>query len=119
MSLIARSQAQAANPPDYIKVANTQQGQGRVSGVYLGTIPDYAAEGVKGVKLSGVSPGGPAAKAGVQGGDIIVGLGGAELANIYDYMQAMNGLKIGKTTDIVVERAGKRLNLKMTPSTRE
>ena len=118
MALIARSQAQAATPPDYIKVANTQ-GQGRVSGVYLGTIPDYAAEGVKGVKLSGVSPGGPAAKAGVQGGDVIVGMGGADLANIYDYMQAMNGLKIGQTVDIVVDRGGKRLTLKMTPSVRE
>jgi hypothetical protein len=118
MSLIARSQAQAATPPDYIKVENTQS-QGRVGNVFLGTIPDYATEGVKGVKLSGVVQGGPAAKAGVQGGDVIVGLGGATLENIYDYMQAMNGLKVGQQTDIVVERGGKRLNLKMTPTVRE
>jgi Tol biopolymer transport system component len=119
MSLIARSQVMSATAPDYIKVANTQSSQGRVAGVYLGTIPDYAAEGIKGVKISGVSLNGPAAKAGLQGGDVIVGLGGAELANIYDYMQAMNGLKVGKETDIVVERNGKRLNLKMTPTVRE
>ncbi len=118
MSLIARSQAQAATPPDYIKVENTQS-QGRVGNVFLGTIPDYATEGVKGVKLSGVVQGGPAAKAGVQGGDVIVGLGGAKLENIYDYMQAMNGLKVGQEAEIVVERGGKRLNLKMTPTVRE
>lgn len=118
MSLIARSQAQAATPPDYIKVENTQP-QGRVGNVFLGTIPDYATEGVKGVKLSGVVQGGPAAKAGVQGGDVIVGIGGAALENIYDYMQAMNGLKVGQETEIVVERGGKRLNLKMTPTVRE
>jgi Zn-dependent M28 family amino/carboxypeptidase len=118
MSLIARSQAQAASPPDYIKVENTQS-QGRVGNVFLGTIPDYATEGVKGVKLSGVVQGGPAAKAGVQGGDVIVGLGGAALENIYDYMQAMNGLKVGQETGIVVERDGKRLSLKMTPTVRE
>ncbi len=71
------------------------------------------------MKLSGVVQGGPAAKAGVEAGDIIVGLGGAKLENIYDYMQAMNGLRIGEQTDHVVERDGKRLNLKLTPAVRE
>ena len=71
------------------------------------------------MKISGVGQGGPAGKAGLQGGDVIVALGGAELTNIYDYMQAMNGLKIGQETDISVERGGKRLDLKMTPTVRE
>jgi Tol biopolymer transport system component/Zn-dependent M28 family amino/carboxypeptidase len=118
MSLITRSQAQAEAPPDYIKVEKPQS-QGRVGNVYIGTIPDYVTEGVRGVKLSGVVQGGPAAKAGVQGGDVIVGLGGTDLANIYDYMQAMNGLKVGRETDIVVERNGKRVNLKIVPGMRE
>jgi Tol biopolymer transport system component/Zn-dependent M28 family amino/carboxypeptidase len=118
MSLIARSQAQAATPPDYIKVENTQS-QGRVGNVFLGTIPDYASEDVKGVKISGVIQGGPAAKAGLQGGDVIVGLGGARLENIYDYMQAMNGLKLGQETSIVVQRNGKELSLRLTPTVRE
>lgn len=118
MSLIARSQAQALTPPDYIKVEKPQS-QGRVGNVFVGTIPDYVVEGVKGVKLSGVVQGGPAAKAGVQGGDVIVGLGGASLTNIYDYMQAMNGLKVGQATEIIVERDGRRLSLQLTPGLRE
>jgi Tol biopolymer transport system component len=118
MSLIARSQAQAPAAPDYIKVEATQS-QGRVGNVFLGTIPDYASEDVKGVKISGVVQGGPAAKAGLQGGDTIVGLGGATLENIYDYMQAMNGLKVGQEIGVVVERGGKKLNLKLTPTVRE
>jgi hypothetical protein len=118
MSLIASSQARAASAPDYIKVENTQS-QGRVGNVFIGTIPDYASEGVKGVKISGVVQGGPAAKAGLQGGDVIIGLGGAQLENIYDYMNAMNGLKVGQETEIVVERGGRKLNLKLTPSVRE
>jgi S1-C subfamily serine protease len=118
MSLIATSQVKSATPPDYIKVEQTQS-QGRVGTVFVGTIPDYASENIKGVKISGVVQGGPAAKAGLQGGDVIVGLGGAELANIYDYMQAMNGLKVGQQTDIVVERGGKKLTLKLTPAVRE
>jgi Tol biopolymer transport system component/Zn-dependent M28 family amino/carboxypeptidase len=118
MALVARSQAQVATPPDYIKVEQTQT-QGRVGNVFIGTIPDYSTEGVKGVKISGVVQGGPAARAGLQGGDVIVGLGGAQLENIYDYMQAMNGLKVGQETDIVVERGGRKLTLKLTPTVRE
>lgn len=118
MALIARSQAQAATAPDYIKVEQ-KQSQGRVGNVYLGTIPDYAAEGVKGLKISGVVQGGPAAKAGLLGGDVIVELGGAPLENIYDYMNAMNGLKVGQEAAVVVERDGKRVNLKLTPGVRE
>ena len=95
------------------------QTQGRVGNVFLGTIPDYASENVKGVKISGVVQGGPAAKAGLLGGDTIVGLGGATLENIYDYMQAMNGLKVGQEIGVVVERGGKKLNLKLTPTVRE
>lgn len=118
MGLIASSQARATTAPDFIKVEKVQQ-QGRVGNVFLGTIPDYASEDVKGVKISGVVQGGPAAKAGLQGGDVIVGLGGAPLENLYDYMNAMNGLKVGQETDVVVERSGKRLNLKLTPTVRD
>lgn len=56
--------------------------------VYVGTIPDYAFEG-KGLRLSGVSEGGPAAKAGLQEGDIIVKMGPKEINNIYDYTYAL------------------------------
>lgn len=118
MSLIARSQVQAEEAPAYIEVTNDQP-QGRVANVFLGTIPDYATEDVKGVAISGVVQGGPAAEAGLQGGDVIVGLGGVALTNIYDYMQAMNGLKVGEEAEIVVERNGDRLDLKITPSVRE
>jgi C-terminal processing protease CtpA/Prc len=118
MALVARSQVMNAAAPDYIKVEQTQT-QGRVGNVFLGTIPDYASEDIKGVKISGVLQGGPAAKAGLQGGDIIVGLGGAKLENIYDYMQAMNGLKVGEEIDVVVERNGRQISMKLTPAVRE
>ncbi len=118
MSLIVRSQAVAAEPPEYIEVAN-EQPRGRVAGVFLGTIPDYATEDVKGVAISGVVQGGPAAEAGLIGGDVIVGLGGVALTNIYDYMQAMNGLKVDEPAEVIVERDGERIELTITPSVRE
>ena len=75
---------------------------------YLGTVPDYAAGKIKGLKLSGVAADGPAATAGVQGGDIIVELAGKTIEDIYDYTYAIEALKIGEETDITVERSGKK-----------
>jgi hypothetical protein len=85
----------------------------------LGTIPDMAAEDVEGVKLSGVRGGGPADKAGVQGGDIIVELAGQKITNIYDYTFVIGGLKIGEPATMVVVRDGERLTVSITPVARE
>ena len=120
MGLIARSQARSDETPDYIKHEKPKgSGAKRFSNVYLGTIPDYAKEGQKGVPISGVMKGGPAEKAGMKGGDVIVGLGDNEIENIYDYVRALNGLKVGSTTSLVVQRDGKRVTLSLTPEPRE
>ncbi|MFG0262968.1 MAG: M28 family peptidase [Novipirellula sp. JB048] len=86
---------------------------------YLGTIPDYAAGDVKGLSLSGVAGGGPAAKAGVSGGDVIVRLAGRKIEDIYDYTYAIEALKIGEETEIKVQRGDEVLTLKVTPAARE
>ena len=65
-----------------------------------------------GVKLTGVSPVGPAAKAGVRGGDIIVALGGKGVLNIYDYTAILGELKVGQETEIIVKR-GEKVTLKL------
>ncbi len=120
MGLIARGIANADAAPDYIAM-EAPKNQGVRTGLraYLGTIPDYAQGDTKGVKLSGVSPIGPAAKAGVKAGDIIIKLGGKEITNIYDYTYVMGDLKIGKETMITVQRAGKSVNLKILPGSRD
>ncbi len=120
MGLIARGIATNAAAPDYV-VMEAPKNQGSRGGMraYLGTIPDYAQGDIKGVKLSGVSPIGPAAKAGVKGGDIIIKLGGKDVLNIYDYTSILGELKIGKETDITVQREGKELKMKITPGSRE
>jgi S1-C subfamily serine protease len=84
---------------------------------YLGTIPDYATE-VQGVKLSGVRAGGPADKAGLKGGDVIVEFAGTKIANIYDYTYAMDAVKIGQPVTVVVLRNGERVSLTVTPEAR-
>ena len=86
---------------------------------YLGTIPDYAAGEVKGLKLSGVAAEGPAAQAGVKGGDVIVELAGRKIEDIYDYTYAIEALKIGDEVKIVVRRGDEDVDLNITPAARE
>ncbi|QIF05842.1 M28 family peptidase [Roseimicrobium sp. ORNL1] len=120
MGLVTRSLSTTFDAPDYIAM-EAPKNQGTRTGlrVYLGTIPDYAQGDIKGVKLSGVSPVGPAAKAGVKSGDIITKLGEKDIQNIYDYTYVMGELKIGKETTIIVQRDGKPVELKITPGSRD
>ena len=120
MALITRSLALNPEAPDYIEAKRPEEkgNRGRLR-VYLGTIPDYSQGDVTGVKLSGVSKGGPADKAGIKGGDIITSLAGKELKNIYDYTYVMGALKIDEETDVVVLRGKEKVSLKITPGSRE
>ncbi len=86
---------------------------------YLGTVPDYAQADIKGVLLSGVSASGPAAAAGVKGGDVIVELAGKKIENIYDYTYAIESLKVGQETEIAVRRGEQVLRMKVTPTSRQ
>jgi Tol biopolymer transport system component len=109
----------AADRADYLAVARSDSGGGRENlRVYLGTIPDYATE-VTGVKLSGVRGGGPADRAGLKGGDVIVEFGGQKIANIYDYTYAMEAVKIGQPVSMIVLREGKRVSLTITAEARK
>jgi Tol biopolymer transport system component len=120
MGLITRALATTHDAPDYVAM-DAPKNQGTRTGlrVYLGTIPDYSQGDIKGVKLSGVSPVGPAAKAGVKAGDIIIKLGGKDVQNIYDYTYVMGEIKIGAETTITVQREGKPVELKIMPGSRD
>jgi Tol biopolymer transport system component len=122
MALITRGILTAKTPPvfelDEGDSAGKDAPRARLT-AYLGTIPDYVAGDVKGLKLSGVSKEGPAAAAGVQGGDIIVQLAGRKIEDIYDYTYAIEALKIGEEVTIVVQRGEKSVTMKVTPAARD
>ncbi len=84
---------------------------------YLGSIPDYDDEN-QGVKLSGVGEGSPAEKAGLKGGDVVVGFAGRPIATIYDYTQSLGKASPGETVEIKVRRDGKEVVLKATLGSR-
>ncbi len=119
MGLIVRELSIDKAGPKYVKVAPPKNRGARGFRVYLGTVPDYSQGEIKGVKLSGVADNGPAGKAGVKGGDVIVGLAGKNILNIYDYTDAMAGLKVGEETQIVIQRGEDQLTLKLVPGSRD
>jgi len=105
--------------PDYLTVSRTTQAHGSRDSArpFTGTIPDYAAE-VEGLLLSGVIEGGPAEKAGLKGGDVIVELAGRKIANVYDYADALDDLKVDVTVPVVFMRDGERQETEITPTAR-
>ena len=109
-----------AERPAYAQVTRKDSGGGGRESLraYLGTIPDYAAE-VQGVKLNGVRAGGPADRAGLKAGDVIVEFAGTKIANVYDYTYAMDAVKIGKPVAVMVLRNGERVSLSVTPEARK
>jgi Peptidase family M28/PDZ domain/PA domain len=80
----------------------------------LGVTPDYSHEEKDGLSLSGVREGGPAAKAGLKEGDLIIKLGGLPIGTIYDYMASMEKHQPGDKVDVVVKRDGKQVTLEAT-----
>ena len=120
--LLARTAIQLLERDDPILYKATpapkNKSRGRLK-AYLGTIPDYAESDAKGVLLSGVAKGGPADKAGLKGGDLIIMLAGKKIENVYDYTDAIGGLKMGEKTAIEIQRSGKQIKLTIIPGTRD
>jgi hypothetical protein len=92
---------------------------GRQFKIFLGTIPDYTSEGIKGLKISGTSPQSPAEKSGLLPDDVIIELDRAKVENIYDYVYAMQGLKPLKEVELKIMRKGQQSTLKITPVLKE
>lgn len=83
----------------------------------LGVIPDYAgppAGSRPGVLLAGVRAGGPAEKAGLARGDILVQVGAHQILSAADLMFALNASKPGETVTATVVREGKEVKLPVT-----
>lgn len=120
MALVTRSLAMREQAPDYVAQSRSDEDRPRARmRAYLGTIPDYAAADIKGVKISGVAKDGPAGKAGLKGGDVIVELAGKKITNIYDYTYAIEALKIGEPTTIAVKRKERRVEVRIVPESRD
>jgi C-terminal processing protease CtpA/Prc len=101
-----------SNPakPDYINVPRKPGDRSGGWRVYVGTIPDFAYQG-DGFKISGASEGGPAQKAGLKAGDIILKFGSTPVGNIYDFTNALKNYVPGDLVVIKVKRGEEIINI--------
>ena len=86
----------------------TTGGGGGGYGPYFGSIPDFG-QTENGVRFSDVSPGSPAAKAGLKGGDVLVRFGDKPIMNLYDFTDALRRSKVGDVVEVTVMRDNKPL----------
>jgi len=103
--------ADAAARPQFAAVAENPHAGGVTGGAggygpYFGSIPDFG-QTENGVRFSDVRPGSPAAKAGFQGGDVLVQFGDKPIKNLYDFTDALRRSKVGDVVQVTVLRDGK------------
>ena len=80
--------------------------------VTLGIMPDYVND-QPGLRVDAVLEDRPAAKAGIEDGDIILKMGDLEIKDVYAYMEALGKFEKGQEIVVVVKRGEKELKKKV------
>ncbi|MFZ5831818.1 MAG: M20/M25/M40 family metallo-hydrolase [Planctomycetota bacterium] len=70
---------------------------------FFGSMPDFASA-AEGFAMAGVVPGGPAARAGLEAGDVVVEFGGVKIASLLDFSNELSKHKAGEKVTTVVRR---------------
>ncbi|MHC4939145.1 MAG: M28 family peptidase [Planctomycetota bacterium] len=105
-TLAARTAERTANLPERPKFQKADQGGGGpprpVLGISLG-------RGQGGVAVGGVAPNGPAAKAGIQEGDLILEVAGKKTAGPGQLRRVLRDCEIGQKVKVKVRRDGEEM----------
>jgi S1-C subfamily serine protease len=78
----------------------------------------FDAKVKEGVIITGVLQNGPAAKAGIKPGDVIVTIAGQPVADVARLLSLVSSLKPGTAAAFVMDRKGQKLELQVTPGVR-
>jgi len=105
------------------EVAAALIAEGRVRRSWIGVDvqPRFKrSDRTRGVLISGVLPGSPAARAGIQAGDLLISLAGRPVDVRFDeqmpeFMRLASSLPIGQPVPCVVERNGREIPLTLVP----
>lgn len=80
---------------------------------YFGSIPDFSQDR-PGYALTGVTKGGPAEKAGIKAGDIIIQLGESRIGNLEDFDSALRKFSAGDRVTVTVKRGDEEKKFEVT-----
>ncbi|MCX7908464.1 MAG: M28 family peptidase [Ignavibacteria bacterium] len=102
--------------PDYIITpVEKKEGKSGAPGyakVWFGIVPNFE-DNPLGLKISGVTSGSPAEKAGLQSDDIITKFGGKTVKNLQDLTFLLQEFKPNDIVDVVIIRSGKEMTFKV------
>lgn len=103
--------------PDYLIVKSEKKdsqngGSPGYSKVWFGIIPNFE-DNPQGLRISGVSPGSPAEKAGLQADDVIIQMGKNKVKNLYDLTYILREFKPNEIVDVIALRNGKEIHFKV------
>jgi hypothetical protein len=90
----------AEKPPEYVAIQRASRSGGRP---YLGTVPDLGFDG-NGYRLRAVVPGGPAERAGLRDGDVVVRFADDPIDGLEAIDQALRQHRGGDRVRVVVRR---------------
>jgi serine protease Do len=116
-----------AIPGNLVKsVAQQLMAKGKVERSWLGLDPQplfKESKGQKGLLIAGVWEDSPAAKAGLQAGDLLLSLAGKPVNVHFDeempeFMKLQTSLPLGRPVSAVVKRDGKEIDVSMIPVAR-
>jgi hypothetical protein len=82
-------------------------------GAYLGTVPDFTPV-PRGVMLSGVSSGSPAERGGLRAGDVIIGIGAHDVADLQGMTDALRAHRPGDTVAVRFLRGSETITIQVT-----
>jgi len=105
--------AEMPEPPDFVQLSPPKRGGGG-NRAYLGTVPDFGARDAKGYAIAGVAPDGPADKAGLQAGDVLVRFGESRIGGLDDMQSALEKHTPGQRVSVVVLRDGEEKTFEVT-----
>jgi len=100
---------------------------GKVTRGWIGAEPNelspelaetFGVKATQGVIITGVLQAGPAAKAGMLPGDVIVQVGDTPVRNVAEMMTAVAALQPGQAADFGIQRGSESLTLSITPAER-
>jgi serine protease DegQ len=78
----------------------------------------FGVKANKGVLITGVLQNGPAAQAGVRPGDVVVEVGGKEVANVSELLSTVASLRPGTATEFKLQRRNDSVEVTVTPGKR-
>jgi C-terminal processing protease CtpA/Prc len=85
------------------RAKNTRKGK-----VKLGIMPNFGKSEEDGLRVDGVTKDSAADRGGIEKGDVIVGIAGKEVHNIYEYMARMTKVRPGQTINVDIMRSGEK-----------